>query len=77
MSPVSLTITLAQKPRKIPIVTISKLLGIGHEKQLTDHDPELPEHNEGTSDPMGGHLGGVDGDCSVLCTDTDTHDKTR
>lgn len=46
-------------------------------RQLTDHDPKLPEHDEGTSNSSRGYLGRVDGDRGVLCTDTDTHDKSR
>lgn len=50
---------------------------VGAEAQEdTGDDPELPEHDKGTTDTGGSHLGGEDGDSSVLGTDTDTHDKT-
>lgn len=44
--------------------------------RLTGDDPELPEHDESTSNTGRGHFGGVDGDCSVFRTDTDAHDES-
>lgn len=46
-------------------------------KQLTDDDPELPEHDEGSSNTSRGHLSGVDGDRSILCADADAQDEPR
>jgi len=49
---------------------------VGAEAQEdTDHDPQLPKHDQSTADTMGGHLGGEDGHCSVLSTDADAHDE--
>lgn len=44
---------------------------------LTDDDPELPEHDEGTSDSGRSHLRRVDRHCSILCADTNSQDKSR
>ena len=77
MRPVSLTMTFAQKPKKIPECGSQQCRGTGDEEQLTGHDPKLPEHDEGTSNSSRGHLGRVDGNGGVLCTDTDTHDEAR
>lgn len=76
MSPTSLTITLAAKPKKMPAVTISNDSRTSYEKQLTSYNPELPEHDEGTTNSRRGHLSRVDGDRGILCTDADTHDKS-
>lgn len=46
-----------------------------NKKQLTGHDPELPEHNQSTSNARGSHLGRVNWDGSVLRTDANAHDK--
>jgi len=67
--------TLAQKPKKIPAGDSQQTSWEGGEKGLTGHYPQLPEHDEGTSDSSRGHLGRVDGNCGVLCTDTNAHDK--
>lgn len=42
----------------------------------TGDDPKLPEHDERTTNASGGHLGGVDRDSGVLCSNADTHDET-
>lgn len=42
----------------------------------TSDNPKLPKHDEGAADAGRGHLSGIDRHCSVLCADTDTHDKT-
>ena len=55
--PVSLTITLAAKPRKIPAGDDEQCLRTSTLNQLTGHDPKLPEHDKGTSNPSWGHLG--------------------
>lgn len=44
--------------------------------QLTGHNPELPKHDEGTSNSMRSHLGRIDRDCGILCTDADAHNKS-
>lgn len=49
----------------------------GIERDLTDNDPELPEHDECASNPCRGHLRRVDRDSRVLCTDADTHNEPR
>ena len=46
-------------------------------EQLTRHDPKLPEHDQGTSDPMGCHFGRIDGHRGILGADTDAHDEPR
>ncbi len=76
MSPISLTMTLAQKPRKIPAIVSLEIRSTGYERRLTNHDPKLPEHDEGTSNSGGGVLSGVDGDCGGFDTHTDTHEQT-
>lgn len=40
-------------------------------------DPELPEHDECATDPMGSHFSGVDGHGGVLRADADAHHETR
>lgn len=45
--------------------------------KLTNDDPELPEHNEGTSNTGRSHLSRVDGDSSVLGANTNTHNEAR
>lgn len=72
--PVSLTATLAMRPRKMPAT--SEQSTDPPQGVLTCDDPELPEHDESTSDAMGGHLGREDGDRCVLRTDANTHDET-
>lgn len=52
-------------------------VGGGHAELLTDHDPELPKHDEGTPNTSRGHLGRVYGDCGILCTDSDSQDESR
>jgi len=42
----------------------------------TGNDPQLPEHDEGTSNTSWGEFGGENGDSSVLRTNTDTHDES-
>ena len=54
--PVSLTITLAQKPRKIPMGTISACIGDEGRRLLTDDNPELPKHDKSTPDSVWSHL---------------------
>lgn len=75
--PVSLTMTLAQKPRKIPTSEVSRPTRKFVNIALTSHNPELPEHDESTSDASGSHLSRVDGHGRVLCANTNTHDETR
>jgi hypothetical protein len=77
MSPVSLTITLAQKPRKIPRTSVS-----GRSIQWCDggvaqtcDDPELPEHHKRTTNAVGSHLSGIDRHSGVLRANADTHDE--
>ena len=72
--PVSLTITLAQKPKKIPDVSAETP---STDVPLTGNDPKLPEHDQGSSDPGRGELGREDGDRGVLGTDSNAHDETN
>lgn len=43
---------------------------------LTSYNPELPEHNESTSDSSRSHLGRVDGDSCIFGSDSNTHDES-
>lgn len=45
--------------------------------QLTNDDPQLPEHNQGTANTVRRNLSRVNWDSSVLCTDSNSHDETR
>ncbi len=45
------------------------------EGPLTGDDPELPEHDQSTSNARRSHLGGVDGDGGILGANPDTHDE--
>lgn len=42
---------------------------------LTDDNPQLPEHDEGTANSMRRHLGRVDGHGSIFCANANSHDK--
>jgi len=77
MSPVSLTMTLAQKPRKIPgcLLVADRLHGNKGTAPTCD-DPELPEHHKCTTNAVGCHLSRVDRYSGVLRANTDTHDET-
>lgn len=76
--PVSLTITLAAKPRKIPIYHQHMCeLAYSVEQVPTSNDPKLPEHYQSTSDPSRSDLSRENGNSSILCADTNTHDETN
>lgn len=45
------------------------------QRALTSDDPELPEHDKRAANPGRGHLGRVDRDGGILCTNTDAHDE--
>ena len=75
MRPVSLTMTLAQKPKKIPVGPSQPTSQPDRNEQRTNHDPKLPEHNQGTSNPRRGHLSRVNGDRGILGSNSDTQDK--
>jgi hypothetical protein len=49
---------------------------MGGQGWLTRNDPQLPEHDEGTTDPSWGHLGRVDRDSCVFGADSDAHDES-
>jgi hypothetical protein len=64
-----------QTPRDITSVLDNH---VGTETQEdTGHNPKLPEHDQGTTNSVWSHLSRVDRDCSILCTDANTHDETR
>lgn len=46
-------------------------------EKRTSNDPELPEHDEGTSNTGWSHLSRIDGDGRVLRANTDAHDEAR
>ena len=72
MAPTSLTMTLAQKPKKIPAGDRQYFPRRGTRSKLTSHNPKLPEHHKGASNSMWGHLGGINGNRGVLCTNANT-----
>lgn len=45
------------------------------EGKPTNCNPELPEHDESTTDAGRGHLSRIDGDGGVLGSDADAHNK--
>ena len=72
MRPVSLTMTLAQNPKKIPIHRSQQAIFHDNNKILTSHDPKLPEHDESAANTMRSHLSRIYGDCGVLCPYSNT-----
>jgi hypothetical protein len=49
----------------------------GETEENADDDPELPEHDEGTADTMGSHLGRINGDGGILRANANAHDESR
>lgn len=45
-------------------------------RQLTNHDPELPKHDQSTTNASGSNLGRVYWNSSILRTNADAHDET-
>jgi hypothetical protein len=75
ISPASLTMTLAQKPKKIPAGDISTCIRKSKNEQLTSHDPKLPKHDKSTTNSSWCHFCGVDGDSGIFGTNPYAHDK--
>ena len=63
-----------QTPLKVVVGAEDGNVGNETEEDAND-DPELPEHDEGTTDAGGSHLGRVDGDRGILGANSNTHDK--
>lgn len=75
MGPTSLTITFAQKPTIIPNRSVSACCNKTESEEAQEHtnsDPELPEHDEGTSNLDWGHFGRINRDGCVLGSSSDT-----